>query len=75
LAAIGDEQFEHFGFLFGQEDLTQTPGEEAHGSASYVGNVASLPNCSYEVRISAELKLTNGEHQHDNIWDRVLFCK
>ena len=52
-----------------------TPGEEAHGSASYVGNVANLPNCSYEVRITAELKLTNGEHQHDNIWDRVLFCK
>jgi hypothetical protein len=52
-----------------------TPGEEAHGSANYSGNVSALPKCSYEVRISAELKLTNGEKQHDGIWDRVLFCK
>ena len=52
-----------------------TPGEEAHGTSSYTGNAASLPKCSYEVRISAELNLTNGESQHDNIWDRVLFCK
>jgi hypothetical protein len=52
-----------------------TPGQEAYGSSSYTGNVAALPKCSYEVRISAELNLTNGESQHDNIWDRVLFCK
>ena len=51
------------------------PGEEAHGTSSYTGNAATLPKCSYEVRISAELNLTNGEYQHDNIWDRVLFCK
>ncbi|MEL6809734.1 MAG: hypothetical protein AAFP76_00175 [Bacteroidota bacterium] len=52
-----------------------SPGEEAHGAASYQGNVALLPNCAYEVRLSAELNLTNGEQQHPNIWDRVLFCK
>lgn len=52
-----------------------SPGEEAHGSSSYLGDAAKLPQCSYEVRVTAELKLTNGEYQHDNIWDRVLFCK
>ena len=52
-----------------------TPGQEAHGTSAYTGNVANLPKCSYEVRVSAELNLTNGEYQHDNIWDRVLFCK
>lgn len=52
-----------------------SPGEEAHGTAAYTGSVEALPNCSYEVRLSAELKLTNGESQHDGIWDRVLFCK
>jgi len=52
-----------------------TPGQEAYGASTYVGNVANLPKCSYEVLFSAELKLTNGEYQHDNIWDRVLFCK
>jgi hypothetical protein len=52
-----------------------TPGEEAYGTSAYTGNVASLPKCSYEVRVTAELRLTNGESQHVNIWDRVLFCK
>ncbi|MBC9797334.1 hypothetical protein [Sinomicrobium weinanense] len=60
-----------------------TPGEEARGQANYTGtdntvdpsDVASLPSCSYEVRLTAELNLTNGEQQHHNIWDRVLFCK
>lgn len=52
-----------------------TPGEEAHGTSAYSGSVASLPNCSYIVKIRAELKLTNGEHQHHNIWDEVAFCK
>ncbi len=52
-----------------------TPGEEAHGASAYTGNVAVLPKCSYEVILSAELKLTDGEDQHKNIWDRVLFCK
>jgi hypothetical protein len=52
-----------------------TPGEEAFGTSLYTGNVAMLPSCAYEVRLSAELKLTNGESQHDGIWDRVLFCK
>ncbi|MDN3690084.1 hypothetical protein [Cyclobacterium jeungdonense] len=52
-----------------------TPGEESHGTSAYTGSVEALPKCSYEVRLSAELKLTNGESQHDGIWDRVLFCK
>ncbi|SHM84469.1 hypothetical protein SAMN04488057_10449 [Cyclobacterium lianum] len=52
-----------------------SPGEEAYGTSSYTGDVAALPNCSYEVRLTAELKLTDGESQHDGIWDRVLFCK
>lgn len=52
-----------------------TPGQEAHGTSSYAGNVASLPDCAYIVRISAELQLTNGETQHANIWDEVAFCK
>lgn len=52
-----------------------TAGQEAHGKAIYSGNVASLPKCAYIVRISAELRLTNGESQHLNIWDEVAFCK
>lgn len=54
-----------------------TPGEEANGSASYIppANVSALPNCAYRVVLSAELKMTNGEDQHNGIWDEVLFCK
>ena len=52
-----------------------TPGQEAHGKASYSGNVMDLPKCAYIVKLSAELKLTNGETQHSNIWDEVAFCK
>ncbi|WP_203295190.1 hypothetical protein [Luteirhabdus pelagi] len=60
-----------------------TPGEEAYGQVQYTGNdaivdaddVSNLPNCAFEVRLNAELNLTNGEQQHPNIWDRVLFCK
>ncbi|PVW15219.1 hypothetical protein [Marixanthomonas spongiae] len=60
-----------------------SPGEEAFGASKYTGanntvdanDVKNLPNCSYEVRLSAELNLTNGEDQHHTIWDRVLFCK
>ncbi|NJN25253.1 MAG: hypothetical protein HC819_04380 [Cyclobacteriaceae bacterium] len=52
-----------------------TAGEEAHGTASYAGVVMDLPNCSFEVRLDAELRLTNGESQHQGIHDRVLFCK
>ncbi len=63
--------------------LYPTPGEEAFGASKYTGannvvdpnDVINLPNCSYEVRLSATLNLTNGETQHDPIWDRVLFCK
>ena len=52
-----------------------TPGEEAHGTSSYTGNAAALPQCAYIVRVSAELNLTNGEAQHNGIWDEVAFCK
>lgn len=52
-----------------------TPGEEAHGTSHYLGSFGDLENCAYEIRLNAELKLTNGETQHDGIWDRVLFCR
>lgn len=52
-----------------------TPNEEAHGTISYPGVVSDLPNCAFEVRIDADLNLTNGETQHQGVWDRVLFCK
>ncbi len=54
-----------------------TAGEEAHGTSSYVpaSAVSSLPNCAYRVVLSAELKMTNGEDQHNGVWDEVLFCK
>ncbi|MDC7994926.1 hypothetical protein [Altibacter sp. HG106] len=52
-----------------------TPGAEAYGSSGYTGPFEKLEPCAYEVRLSVELKLTNGEHQHDNIEDRVLFCR
>lgn len=66
------------------EPLTiTTPGEEVNGQTQYTGanaiveptDVSSLPNCAFEVRLSAELNLTNGEVQHHTIWDRVLYCK
>lgn len=52
-----------------------TPGEEAHGSSSYTGNFGALKKCAYEIRLNASLLLTNGETQHQGIWDRVLFCR
>ncbi len=52
-----------------------TPGEEAYGTSLYTGNFGELENCAYEIRLNAELNLTNGEDQHDGIWDRVLFCR
>lgn len=52
-----------------------TPGEEAHGSVQYTGNVEDLPNCAFEIKLFAELNLTNGELQHNTIQDRVLYCK
>jgi hypothetical protein len=52
-----------------------SPGEEAFGTSAYVGVVATLPNCSYIVRVHADMMLTNGEHQHHDIWDEVAFCK
>ena len=59
------------------------PGEEVAGTSKYTGanntvdptDVSNLPNCAYEIRLSADLNLTNGESQHDGVWDRVLFCK
>ena len=52
-----------------------SPGEEAFGTASYLGDFNLLKPCAYEIRLNAELKLTNGETQHQGIWDRVLFCR
>ncbi|OAB80299.1 transthyretin-like family protein [Cochleicola gelatinilyticus] len=52
-----------------------TPGQEAHGSSQYTGNVEELPNCAFEIKLFAELNLTNGEQQHHTIQDRVLYCK
>ncbi|MEZ4874479.1 MAG: hypothetical protein R2793_03265 [Flavobacteriaceae bacterium] len=52
-----------------------TPEEEAFGTSSYLGDFSLLKPCAYEIRLNAELKLTNGETQHQGIWDRVLFCR
>ncbi len=52
-----------------------TIGEEAHGEVAYGGNVAALPNCAYIVYVHADIKLTNGEVTHHDIWDRMAFCK
>lgn len=52
-----------------------SPGEEAHGTSQYTGNFGALENCAYEIRLNAALKLTNGETQHQGIWDRVIFCR
>lgn len=52
-----------------------SPGEEAFGTANYLGDFGLLKPCAYEIRLNAELNLTNGETQHHGIWDRVLFCR
>ncbi|HPF09910.1 MAG TPA: hypothetical protein PKW08_00325 [Flavobacteriaceae bacterium] len=52
-----------------------TPGEEAFGTSSYLGDFNLLKPCAYEIRLNVELNLTNGEVQHQGIWDRVLFCR
>lgn len=52
-----------------------TAGEEAHGEVAYSGTVAALPNCAYIVYVHADIKLTNGEITHNNIWDHMAFCK
>ena len=52
-----------------------TPGEEAQGTALYSGNFAALKSCAYEIRLTAGLRLTNGEKTHDGVQDRVLFCR
>ena len=52
-----------------------SPGEEAFGTSKYLGNFGDLKPCAYEIRLSAELNLTDGEDQHQGIWDRVLFCR
>ncbi|WP_310993288.1 hypothetical protein [Aequorivita marina] len=51
------------------------PGEEAYGTASYLGDFNALKPCAYEIRLEVELNLTNGTDNHRNIWDRVLFCR
>lgn len=55
--------------------VSPSPGEEAFGTSSYLGDFGQLKPCAYEVRLNAELNLTNGESQHPGIWDRVLFCR
>lgn len=52
-----------------------SPGEEAYGTASYLGDFGKLKPCAYEIRLNAQLKLTDGEDHHQGIWDRVLFCR
>ena len=52
-----------------------SPGEEAFGTSKYLGNFGDLKPCAYEIRLSAELNLTDGEDQHQGIWDRILFCR
>ena len=52
-----------------------TPGEEAFGTSSYLGDFNALKPCAYEIRLNAALHLTDGEMQHPGIWDRVLFCR
>lgn len=52
-----------------------TLGEEANGTASYTGSFSALGDCAYEIRLTAGLRLTNGEQTHHSIRDRVLFCR
>ncbi|SMO32692.1 hypothetical protein SAMN06265379_10142 [Saccharicrinis carchari] len=52
-----------------------TPGEEAHGEVAYGSSVSALPNCAYIVWLHADMKLTNGEITHHDIWDQMAFCK
>ncbi|MDP2338205.1 MAG: hypothetical protein Q8N05_17520 [Bacteroidota bacterium] len=53
---------------------------ETFGTAKDLHNPALVPvsdlkKCAYTVWLSVELKLTNGENQHDNIYDWLSFCK
>lgn len=53
---------------------------ETFGTASELQNpavvpVASLSKCAYTVKLSVELRLTNGENQHSDIEDWLSFCK
>ncbi|WP_339697652.1 hypothetical protein [uncultured Marixanthomonas sp.] len=52
-----------------------SPGEEAYGTSNYTGEITDLKNCAYEIKFHAELNLTDGENQHHNISDRVIFCR
>ncbi|GHC43920.1 hypothetical protein [Ulvibacter litoralis] len=52
-----------------------SPGEEAYGTVSYIGEFGDLKPCAYEILLNVELNLTDGEDQHQGIWDRVLFCR
>ncbi|HAQ20754.1 MAG TPA: hypothetical protein DCR40_16210 [Prolixibacteraceae bacterium] len=53
---------------------------ETFGTATELHNPALVPvdtlrRCAYTVWLSVELKLTDGENQHDNIEDWLSFCK
>ncbi|AFL80557.1 Transthyretin-like family [Aequorivita sublithincola DSM 14238] len=50
-------------------------GEEAYGTASYLGDFGDLKPCAYEIRLEVGLNLTNGRDNHHDIWDRILFCR
>ncbi|NOQ24871.1 MAG: hypothetical protein GQ564_05860 [Bacteroidales bacterium] len=52
-----------------------TAGEEAHGEVIYGNNAKKLKNCAYIVYVHADIKLTNGEVTHHDIWDHMAFCK
>lgn len=58
-----------------------SPGEEAHGTLPFIGvpsgpaKVKDLLPCAYIVRLNVDLKMTNGEVQHHDLWDEVAFCK
>ncbi|WP_347373516.1 hypothetical protein [Aequorivita sp. Q41] len=51
------------------------PGEEANGTARYLGSFTDLKPCAYEIRLEVGLNLTNGRDNHRNIRDRILFCR
>lgn len=47
---------------------------ELHDGADAIIPVGNLQKCAYTIIFSVELKLTNGESQHDNIEDWLSFC-
>jgi hypothetical protein len=58
-------------------NVTETFGTatDLYDATSTLVPLSKLKNCAYTVILSVELKLTNGETQHDNIEDWMSFCK